>query len=167
MRARRQFGLADPRTFRALSSLGSCLVHLDKGAEAEPILRESLSLREAAEPDAWTTFENRSLPGTALLSQRRFEAAESLIVSGYEGLKAREGAIPASRKSPCLSQAADRVVRVLRAMGQARPGGRVEVENWYRRSTTGCLWPAGSDGAPVNARRKACARRIPWRRCTS
>ena len=110
--ARRRFGPGDSRNAPALSSLGECLLHLDRAGDAEVLLRECLALRESAEPGVWTTAGSRSLLGAALLAEQRYPAAEPLIVSGYEGLKAREAAIPAGQRMELLSKAADRVVKL-------------------------------------------------------
>ena len=69
------------------------------------------------QPDVWTTFNTRSLLGGSLLGQGKYAEAEPLIVSGYEGMKAREAKIPAPSK-PRLHQAAERVVRLYEAWGK-------------------------------------------------
>jgi hypothetical protein len=86
-------------------------------AEAEPVLRECLAIREKTQPDDWTTFNTRSSLGGALLGQKKFAEAEPLILAGYEGMKAREGKIaPAGR--PRLAAAARRVVELYEAWGK-------------------------------------------------
>ncbi len=40
------------------------LLEQKKWTEAEPLLRECLAIREKKEPDAWTTFNTKSLPGS-------------------------------------------------------------------------------------------------------
>ena len=109
--ARKRFGVDDPRTAGMLAPLGLSLIQQAKWAEAEPILRESLAIREKSQPDEWTTFNTRSLLGGSLLGQKKYAEAESLIVAGYEGMKAREAKIPAPGK-PRFTEAAERVVRL-------------------------------------------------------
>ena len=99
-RARKQFGPADPRTAGAMASFGSNLIQQRKWAEAETILRECLAIRQKAQPDEWSTFNTRSMVGGSLLGQKKFADAEPLILAGYEGMKAREGKIPALGKPP-------------------------------------------------------------------
>ncbi|MGA2748959.1 MAG: serine/threonine-protein kinase, partial [Verrucomicrobiota bacterium] len=65
-----------------------------KYAEAESLARECLAVREIVIPDDWRTFNARSLLGGSLLEQRKYQAAEPLLLSGYEGLKQREDEIP-------------------------------------------------------------------------
>ena len=72
-----------------------CFVLLEKGdfAEAEPMVRECLALREKQTPDDWLTFNARSMLGGALLGQKRFAEAEPLLLSGYEGMQQRGASI--------------------------------------------------------------------------
>src|SRR5262249_26433634 len=89
----------------------------ENGAEAEPVLRESLAIREKLQPDEWTTFNTRSLLGGSLLGQKKYADAEPLIVAGYEGMKAREAKIPPPGK-PRFTEAAERVVRLYEEWGK-------------------------------------------------
>jgi hypothetical protein len=99
-----------------MAQLGRSLLLQDKWAEAEPVLRKCLAIREKAQPDDWSTFNTRSLLGSSLLGQEKYDKAEPLVVSGYEGLKAREAKIPAPGK-PRLPEAAERVVRLYESWG--------------------------------------------------
>ena len=73
----------------AMASVINNLIQQTKHADAETILRECLTIREKTEPDAWRTFNTQSLLGEAILGQKKYDEAESLLVKGYEGLKAR------------------------------------------------------------------------------
>jgi hypothetical protein len=61
-----------------LAQMGLELLQQQKWAEAEPLLRKSLALREKLQPDAWTTCNTRSLLGGALLGQKKYADAEPL-----------------------------------------------------------------------------------------
>jgi tetratricopeptide (TPR) repeat protein len=52
--------------------LGDVLLRQQKWAEAERALRESLTVREKTEPNAWTTFYNRSALGVGRGGRERF-----------------------------------------------------------------------------------------------
>jgi serine/threonine protein kinase len=78
----------------ALGRNGFALLRLKAWLDAEPILRECLAIREAKEPDAWTTFYTRSMLGKALVGQKKYAEAEPLLLQGYEGLMEREARIP-------------------------------------------------------------------------
>ena len=88
-----------PAHAAALAVRGSMLLLQKKPAEAELKLRECLTIRQKIQPDDWTTFETKSILGEALLEQKKFADAEPLLLSGYEGMKHREDAIP-PRTSP-------------------------------------------------------------------
>jgi hypothetical protein len=114
---RKRFGAADPRTAGVLAVRGLSLIHRGKWAEAEPILRECLAIREKVQSDEWSTFNARSLLGGSLVGQKKYAEAEPLILSGYEGMKAREAKIPLPAK-PRFTEAAERVVKLYEAWGK-------------------------------------------------
>jgi len=75
--------------------------------EAEPLLRECIQLRQAHQPELWSTFNTQSVLGGTLLKQamqelesdragaeQKLSEAEPLLISGYEGMIARVDAIP-------------------------------------------------------------------------
>jgi hypothetical protein len=97
--------------------LGLSLIQQGKWAEAEPVLRDSLAIREKVQPDEWSTFNTCSQLGGSLLGQKRYAEAEPLIVSGYEGLKAREAKIP-QPGMPRLAEGAERVIRLYEEWGK-------------------------------------------------
>src|SRR5262249_37487365 len=101
----------------ALALLGLNLLRQQKHAEAEQALRACLPLRARLQPDAWTTFNVKSMLGDALLGQKQYAAAEPLLVEGYEGLKQREAKIPPQGKVR-LTEALERLVRLYDAWGR-------------------------------------------------
>jgi tetratricopeptide (TPR) repeat protein len=85
--------------------------------EAEPVVRECLAIREKAEPDAWTTYQARSLLGAVLLGRGRYADAEPLLRAGYYGLKQRADRIPPQAR-PRLGEALDRLIAWAEATGR-------------------------------------------------
>ena len=55
--------------------------------------------------------------GGSLLGQKKYALAEPLLISGYEGLKAREATIAAAGK-PRLPEAGQRLVKLYDAWGK-------------------------------------------------
>jgi hypothetical protein len=111
---------SEPDDFRMagiLAPLGLSLIQQGKWTEAELVLRECLVVRENLQPDEWTTFTTRSLLGVALLGQKKYAESEPMIVSGYEGMKAREAKIPPHGK-PRQSEASEQVVKLYEAWGK-------------------------------------------------
>ena len=107
----------DPHVSGLLATWGLSLIQQHKWAQAEPVLRECLALREKSESDDWNTFNTRSLLGGSLLGQKKYDEAEPLILSGYEGMKAREAKIPPPGK-PRLTEAAERVIQLYEDWGK-------------------------------------------------
>jgi tetratricopeptide (TPR) repeat protein len=122
--ARKSFPGDDPRLANVLGRTGSALLQLGTFAEAEPLLRECLTVREKVEPDLWSTFDTQSLLGAALLGQKKYVEAEPLLRRGYEGTKARERVIWPI-KATCLPEAVDRLIELYAATN--RPD---EVKKW-------------------------------------
>jgi hypothetical protein len=103
-RAKQQFAAGDPRTAGAMAQLAMNLLQQKMFTDAEP-------------PDAWTTFNTKSLLGGALLGQKKYADAEPLLLTGYEGMKQRELKIPPQGKVR-LSEALERLVQLYEATGQ-------------------------------------------------
>jgi hypothetical protein len=108
---RRRFPKDDLRFAGLLAQVASDLLKCDQFADAEPLLRECLAIREKKEPDAWTTFDTQSLLGGALLGQKKYADAEPLLVKGYEGMKQREKTIP-PRSATRIPEALDRIIEL-------------------------------------------------------
>lgn len=92
--ARRVLPKDSPQLAGLLSQIGLGLLEQKKWAEAEPLLRECLTIREKAQPEVWTTFNTQSMLGAVLFGQKKYADAEPLLLKGYEGMKAREKTIP-------------------------------------------------------------------------
>jgi tetratricopeptide (TPR) repeat protein len=114
--ARRKHADDSLQVAAARAQLGMSLLMQQKYAEGEPLLRESLAIRERRIPDQWATFNGQSMLGGCLLGKQDYAAAEPLLLAGYEGLKARESAIPIPTRLP---EALDRIVQLYEAWGQS------------------------------------------------
>jgi hypothetical protein len=127
--ARREHAAGSAALANAMAQGGSSLLQLEGWDEAEPVLREVLRLREKLEPDAWTTFNARSLLGGALAGQKKYADAEPLLVQGFAGLKARAAQIPQQYRTLRLGEAADRLVRLCEAQGK-----KEEAAKWRKEA---------------------------------
>jgi len=103
-----------PQLAGALGRIGLVLLQLKGYADAEPLLRECLAIREKTQPDLWSTFNSKSQLGGALLGHKKYADAEPLLVAGYQGMKQREAAIPPERK-PRLTAALEYLVQLYEA----------------------------------------------------
>jgi hypothetical protein len=111
---KRTAGADSPQYVGALASLSRDLLEQEKWTEAETVLRETLTTREAKQPDDWATFNTKSMLGGALLGQEKYAAAEPLLKAGYEGIKLRAARIPPQGK-PRLAEALDRLIKLAEA----------------------------------------------------
>ncbi|MCL6502511.1 MAG: serine/threonine-protein kinase [Pirellulales bacterium] len=100
-----------------LAALGLNLLQQKKWAEAETALRECLTIRQQ-QPEVWTTFHTQSMLGEALLGQEKYAKAEPLLVSAYEGLKARREQIPQPVRAQWLIKAVDRLIALYTALNR-------------------------------------------------
>jgi serine/threonine protein kinase/Tfp pilus assembly protein PilF len=112
-----KLGQEHPDTLSSLADLGDCLLCQGKGAQAEPLLRECLEKRKKNEPERWTTFDAQTLLGASLLGQKQYAQAEPLLLQGYQGMKERQGTIPAPSRRR-LDDALERLVRLYQAWGK-------------------------------------------------
>jgi serine/threonine protein kinase/Tfp pilus assembly protein PilF len=124
---RRVLGDGHPDTVSALASLGRVRLGLRRYVEAESLLRAALSAQEKNSPDAWQRYNIQSLLGACLAAQARFEEAEPLTVSAYQGLSQRHIAIPRDSWW-ALDQAAGRIVQLYRAWGRPQ-----QAAEWRRK----------------------------------
>ena len=104
------------------------LLRQEKFAQAETPARECLAAREAESPDDWKTFESRSVLGRCLLEEKKYAEAESLLVSGYEGLKQRQDRIPINSRVSSPREALQRLVQLYKTTDQSE-----KAAEWNRK----------------------------------
>jgi serine/threonine protein kinase len=126
--AQREYGSGDPQKAAALGQLGTNVLKQKRFTEAEPLLRQCLTIRAKTQPDEWTTFHTCSALGEALLGQPKYAEAEPLLVQGYEGMKQRQDTIPPAYRQVCLTEALERLVRLYEAAEQ-----KAKAADWRRK----------------------------------
>jgi tetratricopeptide (TPR) repeat protein len=114
--ARKQWPADSPQRAGALATTGLTLLRLYAWAEAEPVLRECLAIREKKLPDDWSTFNAKSMLGGAFLGQKKYAEAEPLLLQGYQGMKERAARIPPQGRVR-LPEALERLVQLYEATG--------------------------------------------------
>jgi hypothetical protein len=118
-----------------LAGLGSTLILAQKFADAEPVLRECLTVREKSQPDDWTTFNTKSMLGNAHLAQKKYAEAEPLLLAGFEGLRERETKIPPQSRVR-LTETVGRLVEMYEALGKKTEADKWRKELEARRAAT-------------------------------
>jgi hypothetical protein len=116
--AREELPGGSPRLGVVLVNAGTSLLNVKAYAEAEPLLRESLAIREKQGADSWETHHARSQLGAALLGQGKHADAEPLLVAAYQGMK---------RAATNPKQTLERLVLLYGAWG--KPG---EAARWRK-----------------------------------
>jgi len=87
---RAALGAERPDVAVTQAELGRALLGLEKFTEAEPRLREALTIQDKKTPNSWARYNTQSLLGAALAGQKKFAGAEPLLLSGYDGLQQRK-----------------------------------------------------------------------------
>jgi eukaryotic-like serine/threonine-protein kinase len=91
--------------------LGRNLILQGRYAESEPLARKCLEIQERAMPESWRLFCSKSILGAALLGQKKYADAETLLLEGYEGMKNRESQIAYVFRC-YLTESLDRLVQL-------------------------------------------------------
>jgi hypothetical protein len=106
------------RVADGLAIVGFCLNALSRFAEAEPLLRDCLAIREARIPGDLRRYNAMSLLGECLAGLERYEEAEPLLVEGYEKMESPEGS------GRWRERALDRVIAFYEAWGKPEAAER-------------------------------------------
>lgn len=105
-----------------LVKIAEMYLRLSNFRDAVDLLSEAVNIRDTKAPDAWETFNARSLLGGGLLGlarapenadskSRLLAEAEPLLVSGYEGMKSRETSIPSQSRTR-IQDALERLIEL-------------------------------------------------------
>jgi tetratricopeptide (TPR) repeat protein len=121
-----QLDVAELTLAEVLQGMGNVEPSNKAGVFTIALLGECLAMRQRSAPDAWTTFNTRSLYGAALLGQKKYAEAEPLLLKGYEGMKQREKTIPPQGKVR-LIEALERLVQLYHATGK-----KEEAAKWRK-----------------------------------
>lgn len=116
----------DPEIASYLVELASDLMMIGNHADAVPLLREALSIRQKNAPGSWVVFNTQSMLGESIAesasdSQGKESLIEagSLLKAGYEGLCAVETTIPALVRETRLVESLTRLVRYSQISGDS------------------------------------------------
>jgi tetratricopeptide (TPR) repeat protein len=114
-----------------LANLGGDLLAMGDATNAELALRECVEVRERVQPDAWNTFNARSMLGGALAAQGRFAEAEPLLLAGQAGLAERVASIPPQARNR-VTESVARLVNFYSAWHAAEPdaGHDARAQEW-------------------------------------
>jgi len=90
---RHAFGAESADTITSVMDLALADVSQRKFSESEPLAREAVEFYRSKQPDDWDRFYGESLLGASLAGQKKYSAAEPLLLKGYQGMLARQDRI--------------------------------------------------------------------------
>jgi eukaryotic-like serine/threonine-protein kinase len=111
--SRRILGGQHPDTLANVGWLADLYLQKHRYPDAESLLREALRGYEKTRSDTWDRYNCQRLLGVSLAGQKKYQEAEPLLLSGYEGMRQKESTIPAAKRSE-LNQAGNRIVQLYR-----------------------------------------------------
>jgi tetratricopeptide (TPR) repeat protein len=126
---RKQFPPESPQLADMLAVRGKQLLEISHYADAEPLLRECLAVREklskkpvtngagSARIPRWQVASAKSLLGGALLGRKKYADAEPLLLAGARALKKDEMAIPPTARTN-VAEAMSRLIELYQATGK-------------------------------------------------
>jgi tetratricopeptide (TPR) repeat protein len=124
---RRALGPEDPRTMESAADLALAYLSQGKFAESEPLAREAMDTATRKQPGSWERFSAVSLLGASLSGQKKYEAAEPLLVEGYRGLETLKDGVSGLERSQ-MDRAREWIVKLYQAWG--RPAKAAE---WQKK----------------------------------
>jgi hypothetical protein len=127
---------------QALANMGMYLVRFKEFVKSEAMMRECVELREKLQPGVWNTFTAQSLLGGSLLGQQRYDEAEPLLLTGFEGMKKQQDKIPPPGRMR-LVEAAERLVQLYEAKQN-----KDEAAKWNKELEEAKAWQSGSEQKP-------------------
>lgn len=126
----------------AAAALGETLLRLNRPADAEPLLGESLEIREkvfpGGTPNASLTHRTRGLLGVALAHQRRFADAEPLVLRSHADLLGDRSGDPSCEAR--LHEAVERVADMYERWNEEAPSAE--------RAAAALEWRERANSAP-------------------
>ena len=114
---RRVLGEEHPNTLSSMSILARLYHDQGKYAEAETVSHQILTGYKKADPQSWRRYESETILGTSLAAQEKYSDAESLLLSGYDGMMQQHATISAGNRSS-LEEAMQWIVELYQDWGK-------------------------------------------------
>jgi len=114
-------------TLMTAMNLGNVRLERHEYASAEGIFRETLASYEKSHPETWQRYLCESVLGETLAAQSKYDEAEPLLVSGYEGMNQRKEAIAAFSLHH-IEGARKSLVKLYKAQGKSEKAAEWEAK---------------------------------------
>jgi tRNA A-37 threonylcarbamoyl transferase component Bud32 len=122
--SRRALGSKHALTMQAATDLALAYQRQGKFAQSESLAREIREFDHSEQPDEWKTFLAESLLGASLSGEKKYPAAEPLLLEGYEGMAERKDRIHTPDRY-YVDRAGEWIVQLYQAWGRAK-----EANEW-------------------------------------
>src|SRR5439155_11649081 len=100
------------------------LTAVGTAAEAEPVLRECLTLRQRVQPDSWPLAAAQATLGATLLELRQYDEAERRLLAGFTGMRERNRGLAPGVVRSRLTETAGHLARLYEATGRKEEAAR-------------------------------------------
>jgi len=114
---RKYVGVEALNTLISLSNIGWLRLQQHKLEEAESALRSATAALDRTVPDAWERYAAQGILGAVLASQRKYEEAEKMLLSAYNGMAPRQPTPGAGGSFFPLSQVKEALARLYQDLG--------------------------------------------------
>ncbi len=131
-------GPEDLHNVTATTMIGKDYMGLHQYQKAEPALREVLAIEIKSQPDNWKRYNLESLLGEALMGEKKYVEAEPLLLSGYQGMKEREGKMTAPARV-FVQEDGERLVELYKAWGKPK-----QAAEWEEKLQAGTVAKGGA-----------------------
>ena len=103
--------------------LGSALLVAKNFQRAEDLLERYRSARHKMNPQDWRVFDTLAVLGTLRYHEKKFDAAETLLLQGYEGLVSQQQTMPPHERYR-LGRTAKKLVMLYEAWQKPEEAGK-------------------------------------------
>jgi tetratricopeptide (TPR) repeat protein len=125
---RRALGADDPDTLDAMADLALTWQEQGKFDSSVALAREAAAGDSRRRPESWQRYRAASLLGRSLLGQKKYAAAEPLLLDGARGMEARKEQIAVPDRYH-LERAREWLVRLYQAWGKP-----AQAAKWHKPS---------------------------------
>jgi tetratricopeptide (TPR) repeat protein len=114
---RRLLGAEQPDTLNTAILLGEARLNRQQFGGAETVLRDALQIYKKTAPEDFARYWCQGLLGASLAGEKKYTEAETLLVSGYEGMVKGQDNVPAGER-PAIKEVGRRTAKLYRDWGK-------------------------------------------------
>jgi eukaryotic-like serine/threonine-protein kinase len=124
---RHALGAEHPATMSSEADLALAYLSQRKFAQSESQAREALETEKKVQPDNWERFRAESLLGESLAGEKKYAAAEPLLLEGYRGMLVRKDRIDVPGRYH-MELAHEWIIQLYKDWGKPQKAAQVDSE---------------------------------------